>query len=151
MERAVACCALPAAQIMECKLSVKNAKCMKKRCCQVDELPMIAEEHRNERLAEVCKGSPTPNSSVALNSFVPANRLTSVAAVLKASSIPAERLMHSAMHMMTFTTFMVILTGMECFCPGTYLGRWACRRSLTRWLCKRSRKTVFVSGFHCHT
>ena len=38
---------------------------------------------------------PTPKSSVALNSSVPANRLTSVAAVLKASSIPLERWMHS--------------------------------------------------------
>lgn len=34
---------------------------------------------------------PTPKSSVALNSFFPANRLTSVAAVLKASSIPLGR------------------------------------------------------------
>lgn len=39
----------------------------------------------------MARSSPTPKSSVALNSSVPANRLTSVAAVLKASSIPSER------------------------------------------------------------
>lgn len=89
------CCFLlhifSSAPIKECKASVRNAECTVEHCCQVAELPMIVEEHLTERLTEVCGDSPTPNSSVALNSLVPASKLTSVAAVRKASSIPEER------------------------------------------------------------
>lgn len=54
----------------------------------------VSKSEKKERERQKGKGEkesflPTPKSSVALNSSVPASRLTSVAAVLKASSIPA--------------------------------------------------------------
>lgn len=87
-----------------------------------------------------------PNSSVALNSLVPASRLTSVAAVLKASSIPSERQMQLNSAMTLKSSLPVGNVSVR----GPYLGRWACRRFWTRWPCKRSRTSAFASGFHSH-
>lgn len=109
---------------MECSPSMRNAKCVKEHFDSVrtSEWGIVWSKTRVGRI------SPTPKSSVALNSSVPANRLTSVAAVLKASSIPLERWMHSERWIKRYKTKKnpctyklsnkTIFTGVESFCSG---------------------------------
>lgn len=79
---------------MERSPSMRNAKCVCEH--RTSDGWTAFDIVRTSEWKTVCKSRvgrilPTPKSSVALNSSVPANRLTSVAAVLKASSIPLEQ------------------------------------------------------------
>lgn len=75
---------------------------------------------------------PTPKSSVALNSSVPASRLTSVAAVLKASSIPLTQndlsIKHG--HRKNSLNSMKVLKDAH-INAGPYLDSWAYHKSWT--------------------
>lgn len=168
------CSSCPAAHfhlctVMECSPSMRNAKCVKEHCCQAGELSFDSVRTSEWGIVwsktRVGRISPTPKSSVALNSSVPANRLTSVAAVLKASSIPLERWMHSERWIKRWKTQKntctyklsnkTIFTGVESFLfwdtkSRLYLGSWAYHKFWTRWQCRHNHMTSSSSGFHFH-
>lgn len=130
--------------------------------------PLILLEHVREgssggKIRRGPRSLPTPKSSVALNSSVPANRLTSVAAVLKASSIPLkarDQKLRSTCGTLRFNhNQSVCVLGRERVGGGgvsvggdcnSHRGSLACHRFWTQWRCRRSHRSASASGFHSH-